>query len=152
MKIIHDNHLSQKVDSLNLDESKFFEITHNTSSGSGSKSFLISIDPDNEVRELFEDNNFFNIPFYIKPDTTMPTIAVTIDGNDILDGEYISSDPVIHIELTDESLIPITDPSSIMIYLNDELIPSTLQLLLRIFRNQSKSHVDLIRYWTVNMH
>jgi hypothetical protein len=81
------------------------------------------------VRELFEDNNFFTIPFYIKPDTTIPTIAVTIDGNDILDGEYISSDPVIHIELTDESLLPITDPSSIMIYLNDELIPSDTSII-----------------------
>ena len=97
------------------------------------------------MRELFEDNNFFNIPFYIKPDTTMPTIAVTIDGNDILDGEYISSDPVIHIELTDESLLPITDPSSIMIYLNDELIPSDTSIITYQFSETNpKVVVDYI--------
>lgn len=119
----------QRIDSLNSDERKFFEITHNTSSGSGSKSFLISIDSDNEIRELFEDNNFFNIPFYVQPDTSTPSIIVTIDGGDILDGEYISPQPVIHIEMTDESLLPITDPNSVMIYLNDELIPSDTSII-----------------------
>jgi hypothetical protein len=134
---------TQRIASLSFGEINVFNLTHNTSSGSGSKSFLISIDPDNEVRELFEDNNFFTIPFYIKPDTTIPTIAVTIDGNDILDGEYISSDPVIHIELTDESLLPITDPSSIMIYLNDELIPSDTSIISYEFsENNPKIVVD----------
>ncbi len=62
------------------------------------------------------------MPFYIQPDTTSPTITLTFDGNDILDGDYISPNPVIHIELNDESLLPITDPSSVLIYLNDNLI------------------------------
>ena len=82
---------TQKVDSLNPDDRKLFEVVHNTSSGSGAKSFLINIDSDNQIRELFEDNNFFSVPFFIKPDTTKPVITLTIDGNDILDGEYVAS-------------------------------------------------------------
>ena len=120
---------SQKVDSLHYNEQKLFEIVHNTSAGSGSKSFLISIDSDNEVRELFEDNNFYSMPFYIQPDTTSPTITLTFDGNDILDGDYISPNPVIHIELNDESLLPITDPGSVLIYLNDNLIPADTSII-----------------------
>lgn len=120
---------TQQVDSLKPDERKLFEIVHNTSSGSGAKTFLINIDSDNQIRELFEDNNFFSVPFYIKPDTTKPTITLTFDGNDILDGEYISPNPVILIELNDQSLLPITDPSSVLVYLNDELIPADTSII-----------------------
>jgi hypothetical protein len=54
---------------------------------------------------------------------------MTIDGGEILDGEYISPRPAIHIELTDQSLIPITDPSFVEIYLNDEFIPSDTSIV-----------------------
>ena len=37
--------------------------------------------------------------------------------------------PIIHIELNDESLLPITDPSSVMVYLNDELIPADTSII-----------------------
>jgi hypothetical protein len=120
---------SQKVDSLQYNEYKHFEVVHNTSSGSGPKSFLITIDPDNNVRELFEDNNFYSVPFYVRPDTTTPTITLTFDGNDILDGDYIAPNPVIEIELNDESLLPITEPGSVLLYLNDDLIPSDTSII-----------------------
>jgi hypothetical protein len=124
---------TQKADSLNADERKFFEVTHNTASGSGTKSFLINIDSENKVRELFEDNNYFSVPFYIKPDTTKPTITLTFDGSDILDGDYISPNPSIRIELNDQSLLPINDPSSVLIYLNDILVPNDTSIIAYTF-------------------
>jgi hypothetical protein len=124
---------TQKVDSLKTDERKLFEVVHNTSAGSGAKTFLINIDSEDQIRELFEDNNFFSVPFYIKPDTTKPSITLTIDGNDILDGEYISPNPVILIELNDQSLLPINDPSSVMIYLNEVLVPSDTSIITYTF-------------------
>ena len=124
---------SQKVDSLSPDERKYFEIVHNTTSGSGAKTFLINIDSNNSIRELFEDNNFFSVPFYVRPDTTKPIISLTIDGNDILDGEYIAPTPIIHIELNDQSLLPISDPSSVLVYLNDELIPTDTSIIIYQF-------------------
>jgi hypothetical protein len=106
---------------------------HNTSAGSGAKTFLINIDSNNSIRELFEDNNFFSVPFYVRPDTTKPIISLTIDGNDILDGEYIAPTPIIHIELNDQSLLPISDPSSVLVYLNDELIPTDTSIIIYQF-------------------
>ncbi len=47
---------------------------------------------------------------------------LTFNGNDIFDGEYISSQPQIKIELSDPSLIPIIDTSSINIFLNNNYI------------------------------
>ncbi|WP_162542970.1 hypothetical protein, partial [Klebsiella pneumoniae] len=79
-------------------------------------------DPENKITELFEDNNFFSIPFFVKGDTTKPEMYVTIDGGDIFDGEYISSNPEIKVELNDPSLVPITDTSSVIIFLNNRYI------------------------------
>ncbi|MBT8380968.1 MAG: T9SS type A sorting domain-containing protein, partial [Ignavibacteria bacterium] len=124
-----ENIFSQKLDSLKERDKHFFVVPYNTSTGSGNKTFLIEIDPDDEITELFEDNNFFTIPFYVKPDTTTPSITLTIDGADILDGEYISPNPEIHIELNDQSLLPITDPTSVLVYLNEELIPSDTSVI-----------------------
>ena len=107
------------------------------------KSFEINIDPDQRIYELYEDNNFYSIPFYVKPDTTTPTITLTIDGNDILDGEYISPNPEIHIELNDQSLLPIIEPNSVMVYLNEELIPSDTSIIIYQFsENNPKVSVD----------
>jgi len=135
---------NQRTDSLKSNERRFFNLTYNTSPGSGSKTFLINIDSDNEIRELFEDNNFFSVPFFVQPDTTTPTIALTFDGNDIIDGDYISPSPAIHIELNDQSLLPITEPSSVMVYLNEELIPSDTSIISYEFSTTNpKVKVDL---------
>jgi len=128
VEIINDDNsretiFGQSLDSLGTGEKQYFEVSYNTSSGSGSKTFFINIDVDNQVTELYEDNNFYTIPFFIKPDTTTPLMNITFDGYDIVDGDYISDKPLIKTELTDPSLLPITDPSSVEIYLNEVLIP-----------------------------
>ncbi len=109
----------QTVDSLGSEQRKLFNVTYNTSSGTGEKTFLINIDSDNKITELYEDNNFYTVPFYIKPDTSRPSLEITFNGNDILNGEYISSNPEIRIELNDETLLPINDTSAVTIFLND---------------------------------
>ena len=108
------------VDSLNSNSRKLFSVNYNTSNGSGSRSFNITIDPGNKISELYKDNNVFSIPFYVKPDSSRPTLNITFDGENILDGDYISSHPKIRITLNDSSLVPLTDTSSISIYLNDQ--------------------------------
>jgi hypothetical protein len=111
---------TQLVESLEPENKKMFELTYNTSLSIGSKTFLIDIDSDKKVKELFEDNNFYAVPFFIKPDTSKPSLQVSFDGGDILDGDYISPNPEIRMELTDETLLPITDTTAITIFLNDE--------------------------------
>jgi hypothetical protein len=108
----------QKIISLNPDQNKLFNVSYNASSGGGENSFYISVDNSNHVKELYEDNNYYSAPFYILSDTTKPSLSVTFDGSDIFDGEYISSNPDIKIELNDPSMLTITDTSSVSIYLN----------------------------------
>jgi hypothetical protein len=73
---------TQLVESLEPENKKMFELTYNTSLSIGSKTFLIDIDSDKKVKELFEDNNFYAVPFF---ETLLPitdTTAITIFLND----------------------------------------------------------------------
>jgi len=112
----------QLVDSLGSEQRKLFNVAYNTTSFNGERTFSISIDSDNKILELYEDNNFYTIPFYVKGDTTNPSMNITFDGNDIFEGEYISASPKIKIELSEPSLVPITDTSSVNIFLNNERV------------------------------
>src|SRR5690606_41336165 len=55
------------VDNINSREKKYFNTTVNTLELSGENNFIISVDFDNHIEEIFEDNNFFTIPFYVLP-------------------------------------------------------------------------------------
>ncbi|MCP5063149.1 MAG: hypothetical protein GY936_11890 [Ignavibacteriae bacterium] len=118
-----ENIFDQPVDFIGSEERKLFTIPYNTSNCSGSVHFSISIDTDDNVLELYENNNFYSIPFYVIAETIEPSIDITFEGNDIFEGEYISATPKIKIELSEPSLIQITDTSAIEIYLNNKLIP-----------------------------
>jgi hypothetical protein len=107
------------IDSLQPAGFRSYNVVYNTSGGSGPGSFSISIDPDNKLKEFYKDNNVFSVPFYVKGDTARPNMLLTINGSDILDGDYISSNPKIKIELNDPTLLPLIDTTSVSITLND---------------------------------
>ena len=115
---VHNTVFNSLVDSLNPNSRRQFNINYNTISGAGAKSFYISIDPENKIHELYKDNNVFSIPFFVKSDTSHPTLNVTFDGINIMDGDYVSSNPEIKIDLSDNSPLPITDTSAVSIYLD----------------------------------
>ena len=116
---VYNTVFNSLVDSLNPNSRRQFNIDYNTISGTGAESFYISIDPENKIPELYEDNNVFSIPFFVKSDTSHPTLNVTFDGINIMDGDYVSSNPKIKIELSDNSPLPVTDTSAVSIYLDD---------------------------------
>lgn len=112
----------QLVDSIQTEKKKDFNLNYTTDKLTGSNQFQITIDPDNTITELYKDNNFYSVPFYVKPNNKPASIKLTIDGNDILNGDFISSKPNFKIELNDESLIPIADTSKVLLYLNNKRI------------------------------
>ncbi|MBL1214844.1 MAG: hypothetical protein HND52_15915 [Ignavibacteriae bacterium] len=121
-ELVREKVFEQQLASLNPFERKQVNFTFNTVNTNGSKQFLITIDPEDKVSEIFEDNNFFTVPFSINTDSTKPDVQISFDGKEIIDGEYISSNPLIRIELGDPSLIPIVDTSSVVIQLNNKEI------------------------------
>jgi hypothetical protein len=99
-------------------ENKLLEAVYFTEFESGERTFKINIDSENQIMEYYKDNNIYTVPFFIKADTTKPTLLVSFNGNDIMDGDYVSPNTIIRMELSDPSNLPISDTSVIAIQLD----------------------------------
>jgi hypothetical protein len=108
----------QVIDSLGVFSSKLFSVNYKTPLDVGGSQLVITIDPDNVLKEFYRDNNSYSIPFYIKGDTSKPYLALTIDGLEVPDGEYINPKAELKLELYDFSSIPLQDTSTISMKLN----------------------------------
>ncbi len=87
-----------------------FEILN--SFGFGNMAYTITIDGDAKITEFFEDNNFFQIPFFVKKDTSTAVndsriSKVTFDDVEIMDwkggSDFVSNSPTIVFKLSDKA-------------------------------------------------
>jgi hypothetical protein len=108
----------QVIDSLGVFSSRPFSVNYKTPLGSGASQIIITIDPENVLKEFYRDNNSYSVPFYIKADTSKPFLTLSIDGAQVSDGEYINPKAEIKLELYDFSSIPLQDTSTISMKLN----------------------------------
>lgn len=107
------------IDSIVADAKKYLSIDYDTRLITGPNTFIINIDPLHSQHEIYTDNNYLSVPFFVRADANRPVIQLSFDDVEIFDGDYISSDPDIKIKIFSNSLIPITDTSSVEIYLNE---------------------------------
>ena len=112
----------QIVDSLGADKRKLSNVSFNTATIVGNRNFQITIDSDNKILELYKDNNLYTVPFFVKANDSPASLKLTFDGNDIINGDYVSTIPNIKVELNDLSLIPISDTSHVQLFLNNKRI------------------------------
>ena len=118
---IYDNFVSQ----LNPGAKLLSQVNYNPGTKFGNHRFVINVDPDKKIDELFKDNNNFEIPFYVIPDTTNLLISdnsfsVMYDGKEIVDGDYISSKPEITMKLNYPVWYSPDDTTAIEFLLNDQ--------------------------------
>ncbi len=112
------------ISKLSFNHKTFFDINYIIQDFISEGDVIISVDKENKIAEYYEDNNFFNIPINIISDVTPPAIKITFDDAEVVNGDYVSGKPNIKIHLTDNSPVPITDPSLVKVYLNLEEVPS----------------------------
>ncbi len=78
--------------------------------GIGDMFFTINVDTEEKITEFFEDNNFYQIPFYVKEDTASNIItaeaSVTFDGYDIIDGDFVANQPEILFRVDYDGELP----------------------------------------------
>lgn len=120
--------LNENVISLQSEERKLFKADYENKGMGGNYIFHIEIDPENKINELYKDNNFFDIPFYVRGDTTTLSVSpasftAKYDGVDIMDGEYISNTPNIEMTLNYPVWFPAQDTNAVAFYLDDKKIP-----------------------------
>lgn len=112
------------------EESKIpFNLVYNSNQydGFGNMSFLISIDPEQNQLEIYEDNNTYEQPFFVIKDTTVSSVTETnitalFDGIEIMNGDFISANPTIEVNLHYPVWFPIHDTSAVEFYLNTNRI------------------------------
>ncbi|MCB0402523.1 MAG: hypothetical protein KDD41_10600 [Flavobacteriales bacterium] len=88
------------------------KITFSTSSFPGLNTLLVDVNPNNDQLEKYHFNNVAQIPFYAVHDDINPLLDVTFDGIHILDGDIVSPEAEIVIELTDENKFLLLDDTA----------------------------------------
>ena len=122
------DNFTTSIDSMNR---KYFEydFTLLKEYGWGNMLFAVTADGENKITEFFEDNNYYQIPFYVKKDTLTDIVSaeasVTIDGYDIIDGDFVSSEPEIIFQIDYQGDFPVSDTTAVNYYLDNKRISYT---------------------------
>ncbi|GAB4030736.1 putative type IX secretion system sortase PorU2 [Spirosoma gilvum] len=90
----------------------------------------ITVDSNDQIDELVETNNQLNLeltdwpsieqtslyPANALPDQLNPILSVTVDNRTLKHGDYVSANPTIRVNLTDENQLPIDKLGNIQAY------------------------------------
>jgi hypothetical protein len=88
----------------------------------GTNTVLVQIDPRLSIPELFKSNNVFSLPVTVKSDTAHPIFTISVDGSPVYDGDYVSTNPTILVDVFSSNPLPITDPTSILLLLDNQRV------------------------------
>jgi hypothetical protein len=107
-----------KVDSIEAD--RFAPVQQKWQSGAipGLKTIFITADPQQHIAELSEANNNISTTVYVHADTLEPSISLTFDERIIYEGDLVSPTPLIIARVHDNNPTPLSDTTSINIYLD----------------------------------
>lgn len=79
---------------------------------------IIELNPDEDQLELHTFNNTYSQDFFVRVDERNPLLDVTFDGKRIMNGDIVSGNPEILVQLDDENpYIALEDSSNVEIYL-----------------------------------
>lgn len=102
--------------SLPSDSSVTLSHSFNTSPLIFENSLRAIIEPNE--REFYSFNNQVDKTFYVSRDSINPKFNITFDGRDILDGDIISSEPVVYMSLEDNSPLPLDTTNFTIVHNN----------------------------------
>ncbi len=123
------------IPTLNAGDSSLVQVQYDSRGKRGSHLFFFRINPDTTIPELDMTNNSFSVGYTIVADTLKPSLFVTVDGGQVVNGDYVSSNPEIIIRYKDSnpSVLTMADTSIFSIQLNNErvhFIPGILEMQL----------------------
>ncbi len=77
----------------------------------GNHSFTFQADPNNVITEYYKSNNTVVMPYTVLADTTSPSMSVTFDNTQVMNGDYVRAAPVV--------MFLVSDPNGAAIAQND---------------------------------
>ena len=96
----------------------------------GRHQIYITLDPENDLVEVDENNNSASASVYVTADTSAPRITLLFDGSEILNNDLVSMRPNIEIKIYDDSPRPLADTAEVQILLDGRRIPHDELVLL----------------------
>ncbi|MBI3112273.1 MAG: hypothetical protein HYZ01_11950 [Ignavibacteriales bacterium] len=99
-----------------------FEFSIPTKNMTGRQLLQVVIDPGSHHPEFLKSNNGALAELTVLRDTLPPTIIITVDGREIVQGDYISADPEILIRLFDAGPLSLADTTALKVFLNGSLV------------------------------
>ncbi len=106
-----------------IDSFKSLSRTWESSGRTGNSQIFIEVDPDNEVNELTESNNYYSHQIYVMADSMKPQVQVTYDGKQVVAGDYVSNSPAILVNIYDNSSFLIeNDTTKVNLFLDNSRI------------------------------
>lgn len=103
----------QKVKPLLKNNTVVATYEFDTKNSLGKQSLNVRINPNQNQPERDTLNNFGLLEFFVKKDIKNPLIDVIIDGNHIVNGDIVSSKPLINITVKDENKFLMMDDTSL---------------------------------------
>lgn len=94
------------TDSASIQKESFVEFNAKLNTSSIVFKHEITATLTSESSEYFTFNNMISKNFYVSRDSVKPEFSITFDGQEIINGDIISSTPVIDIQLKDNSPLP----------------------------------------------
>ncbi|HRI46786.1 MAG TPA: C25 family cysteine peptidase, partial [Ignavibacteriaceae bacterium] len=117
--------LSKEFQELHPFEKRSSQFTLRTSRWEGLGEFKLNVlvDTANNVKELYKDNNSYQLNFRIKADTvtsiTQSAVALLVNSKEIFDGDFVPANPNLQVEMKYPTWFEIEDTSSIQFFLNE---------------------------------
>jgi len=84
--------------------------------------FKLKVDPDNRIREFYENNNTFLTPFFVKRDTltsiSSSSVWLRFNKKEIYDWDYVEPNSEVNVEIKYPVWFPIEDTSAVQIFVD----------------------------------
>lgn len=87
---------------------------------SGTPQLTVELDPEDQLNELSEMNNYFSTAITVVPDTTRPQILVSYDGKTIVMGDFVARHPLIVIQIYDDGPMVAEDTTRFNLFLDHQ--------------------------------
>lgn len=108
----------QKIPGVQTGTSYLYSHNVPTDLMSGTNNLSLVLNDTKTVKEISFLNNFLTQPFEVNQDKTNPLLDVTFDGYRIMNGDFVSPTPVIHLSSKDDSKFKIqSDTSTFALFL-----------------------------------
>ncbi len=108
--------------SIGIDQIGKYESVVETDNLLGKVTLSVHADVFNKIPEINETNNIFTTNFWVLRDTLGPKVRVTFDGREVGEGEFVSVNPQVIVEIRDRGKLSAADTSLVTMFLDGERI------------------------------